>query len=125
MIVDTDVLIWYMRGDQRAKKVLSSIGKYTISAITYMELVQGMRDKKELMALKDFLKNFGIKIITVDEMITNRAIFYMEEYFLSHNLRMADALIGSTASVIGEPILTGNQRHYKMLKDVKIERFNR
>lgn len=123
MIVDTDVLIWHMRGNRKAKKVFDNIGSFSISAISNMELIQGLRNKNELKALKDFLKDFGITILPIDERITNRAIFFMEEHFLKHNLRMADALIGSTASVLNKPLLTGNVKHYKMLKSVNLKKF--
>lgn len=73
--------------------------------------------------MKDYLKDCGINVLTIDEKITNRAIFYMEEHFLSHHLQMAEALIGGTASVHNEPLLTGNHRRYKMLKDITVKRF--
>lgn len=123
MIVDTDILIWHMRGNLKAKKLLNSISNFCISAVTHMELIQGMRNKNELKALKDFLYNFKVKIIPIDERITNRAIFYMEEYFLRFNVRMPDVLIGSTASVFKKTLLTGDIKHYKMLKDIHLKKF--
>jgi predicted nucleic acid-binding protein len=36
---------------------------------------------------------------------------------------MGDALIGATALAYGLPILTGNDRHYKILKGVQIKKF--
>ncbi len=37
MIVDSDVLIWYMRGHAHARKVVDGLGAFRISAVTYME----------------------------------------------------------------------------------------
>ncbi len=88
-----------------------------------MELIQGMRNKHELYALKSFLKDLSINVVSIDDKITNRAIFYMEEHFLSHNLRMADALIAATASVLSDILLTCNLKHYKMLTDVRVKLF--
>jgi hypothetical protein len=36
---------------------------------------------------------------------------------------LADALIGATAIAYGLPILTGNDKHYKILKDMQIKKF--
>ena len=51
MIIDTDVLIWYMKGNQKARRAINSIESWSISAVNYMELVQGMRNKDELEIL--------------------------------------------------------------------------
>jgi len=90
-LVDTDVLIWYLRGNQKAYELIHSIGEFCISSVTYMELVQGMRDKKELRALQKTLKSWNIKVIFISEEISLKALFYMEEYFLSHSLELADS----------------------------------
>ena len=48
MMVDTDILIWYMRGNPRAQDILEKEKDMAVSAVTYVELVQGMRNKHEL-----------------------------------------------------------------------------
>ena len=50
-LVDTDVIIWYMRGNQKAADVLDNSTSIVLSAVTYMELIQGMRNKAELSFL--------------------------------------------------------------------------
>jgi PIN domain nuclease of toxin-antitoxin system len=51
MIIDTDVLIWYMRGHSGAYQCIESLRpNILVSAVTQMELMQGMRNKKELRA---------------------------------------------------------------------------
>ena len=42
---------------------------------------------------------------------------------LSHRLELADALIAATALVNGLPILTANDKHYKMIKELEIKKF--
>jgi hypothetical protein len=39
------------------------------------------------------------------------------------SFQLADALIGATAIAYGLPILTGNDKHYKILKDMQIKKF--
>lgn len=125
MIVDTDVLVWYMRGDKRARDKLKRLGSFSISAVTLMELIQGMRDRRELELFKGFLRTRGINVLAISGKMSDRAVFYMEQHFLGSNLRMADALIGATAWILGEPLLTGNVKHYRVLKDIRLEKFRR
>ena len=44
MLVDTDVLIWNLRGNRAAAQRLDDAPGFWLSAVTYMELVQGMRN---------------------------------------------------------------------------------
>lgn len=123
MIIDTDVLIWYMRGNDKAYRVIEEARGFSLSVISYMELVQGMRDKKELISLRKALHIWDTKIIYISEEISVKAMFYVEQHYLSHSLGLADALIGATAISCGLPLLTGNSRHYKALKDLQVKRF--
>ena len=123
MIIDTDVLIWYLRGNENARTVIDNTSRFSISVITYMELVQGMRNKKELNSLRKALHVWGADILYVSEDISAKAMFYVEQHFLSHSLQIADALIGATAVTCGMPIITGNAKHYKVMKDVQISKF--
>ena len=123
MIIDTDVLIWYMRGNDNALRLIENTDKFLISAVTYMELVQGMRNKKELNTLRQALHAWNAKILYISEEISAKAMFMVEQYFLSNSMQLADALIGATAIDYGLPLLTGNDKHYKVIKGLKIKRF--
>jgi len=123
LIVDTDVLIWYLRGNKKSFKTIESLEKFSISVITYMELVQGMRNKKELNSLRQALHAWNATILYITEEISAKAMFAVEQHFLSHSMQLADALVGSTAVAHGLPLLTGNDKHYKIMKDVQIKRF--
>ncbi len=63
------------------------------------------------------------QVIQIDELISTKAMFYVEQYTLSHSMELADALIGSTAVVKQIPLVTGNVRHYKHLPGIKIQAF--
>ena len=123
MLVDTDVLIWYLKGNENAYQVIENSSNFFISVVTYMELVQGMRNKKELNNLRKALHIWNAKILYISEEISAKAMFYVEQHFLSHSIQLADALIGATAIAYGNPVLTGDDKHYKVLKDLKIKRF--
>ena len=123
MLVDTDVLIWYLKGNDNAYQVIETSNNFFISIVIYMELVQGMRNKKELNNLRKALHIWNAKILYISEEISAKAMFYVEQHFLSHSMQLADALIGATAIAYGNPVLTGNNKHYKVLKDIEIKRF--
>ena len=123
MIIDTDVLIWYMKGNEKAYKAIERANNFFISVLTYMELVQGMRNKKELNSLRKSIHSWNAKVLYISEEISSKAMFYVEQHFLSHSLQLADALIGATAVAYSLPILTGNDKHYKIVKDIQIAKF--
>ena len=123
VLVDTDVLIWYMRGNEKAFHAIEDLTTFSISVVTYMELVQGMRNKKELNHLRAALRNWNAKLVYVSEDISAKAMFFVEQHFLSHTLELADALIGASAVAHSLPLLTGNYKHYKVLSDVQIRKF--
>ncbi|MBF0388172.1 MAG: type II toxin-antitoxin system VapC family toxin [Candidatus Omnitrophica bacterium] len=123
MLVDTDVLIWYLRGEKKAAQFIDRIGSFEISAINYMEILHGLRNKTELRAWKEFIKARGIKVILIDHDITTKAIYWTEEYGLSHGLRLADALIASTADVYGKELLTGNVADYRFIPGLVLKPF--
>ena len=123
LLVDTDVLIWYLRGNERAYEAIESLKGFSISVITYMELVQGMRNKHELNSLRQALRGWNAGVIYLSEEISAKAMFYVEQHFLSHSLQLADALIGASAISHGIPLLTGNEKHYNILSDLELLKF--
>lgn len=119
-LLDTDILIWYLKGNQNAYELIHSLGEFAISAVTYMELVQGMRNKSELRALKRTLEQWRVKIIYISQEISAQGLFYVEEYFLSHSMQLADALIGATCAKNGLTLYTANDKHYRVIKGLDI-----
>ena len=123
VLVDSDVLIWYMRGNSRAKKTIDGLGPFIISSVNYMEIVQGIRNKEEMKALRKFLAEKSIKITHITVEISQRALYYMEQFSLSHHLRMADAFIAATAFLNALTLLTGNTKHYHPIKEIQVKPF--
>ena len=123
VLVDTDVLIWYMRGNEKAYDIIENLNAFSISVVTYMELVQGMRNKKELNSLRHALHGWNTKILYITEEISAKAMFFVEQHFLSHSVQVADALIGASAVTYGIPVLTGNDKHYKVMGDLVVQKF--
>ena len=112
MLVDTDVLIWHLRGYAQATRRLDQLNPLMLSAVSYLEVLQGMRNKAELAAVKKMLERRSAAILPLTDAITQRSISLMESLTLSHGLQMGDALIAATALEYRLPVLTGNVKHF-------------
>ena len=123
MIIDTDVLIWYLRGNENAKKIIEANTPFKISVVNYLELLQGMRDKRELRILQKFLKRCSSDIVQITENISSRAMFLMEDYCLSHSMELGDAIIAATTLESHEILLTANIKHYSYIPNIEITKF--
>ena len=123
VLVDTDVLIWFLRGRDSAKKAIEADHPVEISAVTYMELVQGVRSKEELRLLRLTIQRNGWRILPLTENIGHRATIYLENYSLSDGMRLADALIAASAVEAGAVLVTGNERHYKCVPGLTVNRY--
>ncbi|RCX32242.1 hypothetical protein DFQ59_102604 [Thioalbus denitrificans] len=123
ILVDTDVLIWNLRGNERAAELLDGEPAFSLSAVTYMELVQGMRDKRELKILRQALAYWSATIIHIDQAISARASFLVEQFSLNSSMQLADALIAATALEHGLDLLTANDKHYRFVDGLVIRRF--
>jgi len=123
MLFDTDVLIWCFRGNPKAAKIIEEDPAPTISVITYMELVQGARDKKELKAIASFLADMAIPVLPLTENIGHRATIYLENHALKDGMAMADALIAATAVEKVLTMCTGNVKHFKAIDELELRPF--
>lgn len=123
MLIDTDVLIWLFRGRVSAKKAIDSVDAVELSAISYMELVQGMRNKDEFQLLRQTIFDCEWNVLPVNENISHRATVYVENYALSNGLQLADALIAASAIESGLTLMTANIKHYKVIPDIQLNRY--
>ena len=113
MIFDTDVMIWAFRGNTKALDAIDVAPERAISAVTYMELLQGVRNKKEMLSMKRFLATLGFATLPVTANVSSRAVTIMEMTALKSDLGIADALIFATALDTGDTLLSGNVKHFK------------
>lgn len=123
VLVDTDVLIWFLRGRESAREALEACDSVELSAVTYMELVQGVRSKEELRLLRLTIRRNGWRVLPLTENIGQRATVYLENHALSDGMRLADALIAASAVESGAVLLTGNDRHYKCVPGLALDRY--
>jgi predicted nucleic acid-binding protein len=79
-----------------------------------------MRNKEELRLLRKTLAIWNISPLVIDEQISRCAAYYVEEFFLSHALRLADALIAATAVEQAIPLATANAKHYQVITELNL-----
>ncbi|MFZ2658020.1 MAG: type II toxin-antitoxin system VapC family toxin [Victivallales bacterium] len=123
MLFDTDVIIWALRGNLKASSEINRCSDLYLSAVSYMELLKGARDKRELQAIKKFLLDLGFQILPVTENISHRAMIYVEEYVLKSGMDIADGLVAATASEHSMTVCTANNKHYSSIPDIQISIF--
>ncbi len=123
MIFDTDVLIWIQRRHEKAARVVDRSKDRFLSVLTYMELLQGVQNRKQQEHVISFLNELDFQTLPLTENIGHRAAVYVAEYALSHGVRAADAIIAATATENNMPLCSGNARHYRAIKELKLKVF--
>lgn len=121
ILIDSNILIWFSRGNEEAAIWLErqrSITEVAISAVTKMELFVGCRDKKHLKETSRFLENYYL--IDIDEAISKLSVGLVERYFLSHSLQLADALIAATALEYDLELATINKKDFRFIDDLRL-----
>ncbi len=116
MLVDTDILIDYLRGNAAASDFLeANIGSIFISSVSVAELFQGVREGKEKIALTATISAMTVLPLTGE--IAERAGLIRRDYRNKTGCGLADCMIAATAEHHALPLATLNGRHFTMLKD--------
>lgn len=123
VLIDSDVLVWLTRGHVGAAQRLHALEAWRISAVTYIELAQGCRDKAELVRLKKGLAARKTDIAPITPAISRRAAELIDTLALSHGMRLADALIGATAIELQATLITANVKHFSAVEGLNVEAF--
>jgi hypothetical protein len=123
VLIDSDVLIWLMRGNAAALAAVNLETDWYVSAVSYMELVQGCRNKAELKAIQKAFKSGASDVLPVTQSISESACRLVEKYSLSHSVHLADALIAATAMEQKLPLLSGNGKHFAAIDGLELRTF--
>ncbi len=123
VIFDTDVLIWAERGSEKAMRLIGDAEEKAISIYTYMELMQGVRSSSELRALKEFIYEGCFQVFPLTENVGHRALIYVEAHATSSGLRASDAIIAATAIEHNFMLVSGNQKHFKVIPELQFKHF--
>lgn len=118
MLFDTDVLIWALRGSKKAAREIDGDENRFISAVNYMELMQGARNKQEQTMIKQFLNELGFTVLPITEAVSHRAMIFIEEHALRSGIQLADALVFATACENSLSLCSANQKHFQSIRSL-------
>jgi len=117
LLIDTDVLIDYLRGKQEAVDYVDNLtAPLFLSVITVAELYAGVRDGAERTQLDAFINAFST--VPLDREIGVTGGLYRRDYGKSHGTGLADALIAATARLHSLTLVTLNKKHFPMLTSI-------
>lgn len=121
--VDSEVLIWHLRGDRKAQRFLQRLSQsreYSlwIGALQRAEIVFFMRPDEERETIR-LLSQFSTA--TVDQGIVDLAARHYRQWHPSHGIDVNDAILAATAIETGGKIYCLNTKHYPM-PDAIVER---
>ena len=119
VIVDTDVLIWILRGREdiigKFKKLVEETdGEIYLTPIQVAEIYAGARPS-ELSKIENFLNSF--EVLELNKEIGKRAGEIVNKYRKSHGVKLADAFIAAAAEYYNCRLWTLNVKHYPSVKD--------
>ena len=119
-LCDSCILIDYLRGKEDVKQKLLNDRKQGLgmSAVTYMELMVGALNKREVELIKKAFADF--EIIEISEAISIKARNLIEKFSKSHNLQIPDALIAATALELDLPLSTANLKDFQYIPNLRI-----
>ncbi len=117
-LVDTDVLIDFLRGHPIAVRFVNEHGdRIIISAMSVAELYAGVRGdfyEAEQLALASLLDLFPV--VPVSSGIASTGGLFRRDYGRSHGVGLADAVIAATAVSSDALLKTLNTKHYPMFE---------
>ncbi len=130
-LVDSDILSFYFKGDQRVayffKEYLKEFDIINISIITYYEIFGGLKFKKAERQIKEF-----------EEFIFNNTIVHISEESakISGNvyadlrskgiaIGTSDILIAGIAIENSLTLVTNNEKHYESIQGLRIENWKK
>jgi predicted nucleic acid-binding protein len=118
MLVDTDVLIDFLRGYDKA---LSFIEKFSsqiiLSPIVVAELYAGVKGANELSVLDNFVSHF--RVIPITKGIARAGGLYKRDFGKSHGVGLGDAILAATVQKEKAELKTLNVKHYPMIRNLK------
>jgi len=113
VIIDTDVAIDFLRGNNYAKELLSELfgsNLAHLSILSVYELHAGMRDNERIKT-QDFINACNVELVTMDIAIKAGEL---RRYYQTKGITLTsiDCLIAATAIIGKFRIATRNKNHY-------------
>lgn len=127
--LDSDVLINFLRNDAKAINLIENLKKQrkspSTTSVNCFELLKGIPKLSKMGQDKvaDFLTNFNILSFNFDSSKIAAEIFD-DLKSRGEMIDLADVLIASIAISNKEPLITGNLKHFKRMKELEMEDYS-
>lgn len=120
LMLDTNILVDYLRQKPKALAFIENYGKANLAIlpIVSMEVYQGVLDKKDLMRTRKKLNGFASLPLTQE--IVQLAMQLQQRYILSHHVGIPDTLIAATALVFDLELKTLNLKDFQFIPTLKV-----
>ena len=119
-LVDTDIIIWVLRGNKKYEELLQNLknkAPISISTITIAEIYMNIFPS-EVVKTENLLNE--LQTWDVTSTIAKQGGLYWQEYVKKlKNLSVMDCLIAATANVNNLTLVSLNTKHFPM-KDIEL-----
>ncbi len=105
-IIDSDVLIDYLQGIEKAKRELDRYAKRETSIIAWIEVMTGADTPEEEKDSREFLSTFTIHHLSVE--IASAAVDIRKKF----RIRLPDAIVWATARTNDCLLVTRNAKDF-------------
>lgn len=127
-LLDTDILSEVLKAKDatvlgKAQQYLNQYGRLSFSAITFYEVMRGMRAGRATKQLANFLQRAGNSdVLAISLPILMRAAdLWATAHAGGHPRADADLIIASTALESGRVLVTGNIAHFSWVQSLRVE----
>ncbi len=118
LLLDTDVLVDFLRGHSEAVAFVNAhSARIILSSIVVAELYAGVRGDREQAVLEALVSLF--RVVPVSGEIAKTGGLYKRDYGKSHGVGLADAILAATAESENAELKTLNTKHYPMLQGLR------
>ena len=114
--VDADILIWHLRGEEKAASLLERLSEEPgnelwVGALQRIEVLFFAR-ASEAAATQSMLSRFRTQAVTQE--IVDRGADLYRRWHPSHGVGVNDAILAATVREMGGRLYTQNVKHYPM-----------
>ena len=118
VLIDTDVMIDFLRGHPKAVALVKKHSSQIIlSSIVTAELYAGVRGDEQLDTLDNLVSLF--RVIPVSPSLARAGGLNKRDYSKAHGVGLADAIVAATCEAENAELKTLNIKHYPMIKGLK------
>ena len=122
-LVDTDIIINYLKGREIARDFLLRIIDESVSGffsvITEAELLSGSRNADDDAVIYSILD--CMEAIEVERNIAVTAGKLRQKYYAAYRTELPDAIIAATANEYSLILATANEKHFNMFTEIETE----